>query len=169
MTEPGGDDPGGRGPEPGHEVGLAATAALLRREHPEADRFTGTGFLTWLYRENPHHPAIDRRRVETLATCGWIREKETVLLQGPPGVGKATLAYRFARALLAGPGAVDAALTLAPDQVIEDPCLVQPLPVRALIDALEADNLVARAPVITGTGYGKRCQRCRSANSAKGI
>ena len=34
---------------------------------------------------------------------------------------------------------------LGPDQRIEDPCLVQPLPVRALIDALEADNQVARA------------------------
>jgi DNA replication protein DnaC len=37
-------------------------------------------------------PDIDRRRVETLATCGFIREHETVLLQGPPGVGKTHLA-----------------------------------------------------------------------------
>ncbi|MBL8693874.1 MAG: IS21-like element helper ATPase IstB [Planctomycetes bacterium] len=37
-------------------------------------------------------PDIDRRRVETLATCSWIREHETVLLQGPPGVGKTHLA-----------------------------------------------------------------------------
>ena len=33
---------------------------------------------------------------------------------------------------------------LGMDDAIVDPCLVQPLPVRALLDALEADNQVAR-------------------------
>lgn len=67
MTESGGDEASG------HEEGLAATAALLRQEHPEAGRFSGTDFLTWLYRENPHHPAIEEdvdrrgRRVAHLA------------------------------------------------------------------------------------------------------
>lgn len=37
-------------------------------------------------------PDIDRRRVDTLATCSWVREHETVLMQGPPGVGKTHLA-----------------------------------------------------------------------------
>jgi DNA replication protein DnaC len=37
-------------------------------------------------------PDLDRRRVETLATCSYVREHETVLLQGPPGVGKTHLA-----------------------------------------------------------------------------
>ena len=37
-------------------------------------------------------PDIDRRRVDTLATCSWIREHATVLMQGPPGVGKTHLA-----------------------------------------------------------------------------
>ncbi len=37
-------------------------------------------------------PAIKKSRIETLATCEWIREHETVLLQGPPGVGKTHLA-----------------------------------------------------------------------------
>lgn len=37
-------------------------------------------------------PSIDRRRVETLATCSWIQSHETVLMQGPPGVGKSHLA-----------------------------------------------------------------------------
>jgi DNA replication protein DnaC len=36
-------------------------------------------------------PAIERSRIETLATCGWVRGAETVLLQGPPGVGKSHL------------------------------------------------------------------------------
>lgn len=37
-------------------------------------------------------PSIDRKRIEALATCAWIRERATVLLQGPPGVGKTHLA-----------------------------------------------------------------------------
>ncbi len=37
------------------------------------------------------------------------------LLSGPQGIGKATLAYRFARALLAGSGAADPAFGLRPD------------------------------------------------------
>ncbi len=40
------------------------------------------------------------------------------LLSGPEGIGKATLAYRFARALLAGPGATDRALGLRPDHPV---------------------------------------------------
>lgn len=37
-------------------------------------------------------PSVDRRRIETLATCSWIQGHETVLMQGPPGVGKTHLA-----------------------------------------------------------------------------
>ena len=33
-------------------------------------------------------PAIERSRIETLATGSWIRSAEVLLLQGPPGVGK---------------------------------------------------------------------------------
>ena len=29
-------------------------------------------------------PAIERSRIDTLATCAWVRNAETVLLQGPP-------------------------------------------------------------------------------------
>jgi len=36
-------------------------------------------------------PSVERSRVETLATCAWIRERETLLIQGPPGVGKTHL------------------------------------------------------------------------------
>lgn len=37
-------------------------------------------------------PSVEKSQVETLATCAWIRERETLLLQGPPGVGKTHLA-----------------------------------------------------------------------------
>lgn len=37
-------------------------------------------------------PAVERSRIETLATCAWVRNAETVLIQGPPGVGKTHLA-----------------------------------------------------------------------------
>lgn len=36
-------------------------------------------------------PAIERSRIDTLATGTWIRNTEVVLLQGPPGVGKSHL------------------------------------------------------------------------------
>jgi len=34
-------------------------------------------------------PSIDRKRIEALATCAWIREHATVLMQGPRTPGPA--------------------------------------------------------------------------------
>lgn len=36
-------------------------------------------------------PSIDRKQIETLATCQFIRDHTTLLVQGPPGVGKTHL------------------------------------------------------------------------------
>lgn len=41
-------------------------------------------------------PSIDRKQIETLATCAFVREHTTILLQGPPGVGKTHLATSLA-------------------------------------------------------------------------
>jgi len=37
-------------------------------------------------------PNVKKSQIETLATCEWIRSHETVILAGPPGVGKSHLA-----------------------------------------------------------------------------
>lgn len=37
-------------------------------------------------------PAVDRKQIETLATCHFVAEGMSVLLLGPPGVGKTHLA-----------------------------------------------------------------------------
>jgi DNA replication protein DnaC len=37
-------------------------------------------------------PSVERSRIETLATCAYLRERESLLIQGPPGVGKTHLA-----------------------------------------------------------------------------
>lgn len=36
-------------------------------------------------------PSLERKQIETLATCAYIRESATLLLQGPPGTGKTHL------------------------------------------------------------------------------
>jgi DNA replication protein DnaC len=37
-------------------------------------------------------PSVERSRIETLAAGAWVRASETLLIQGPPGVGKTHLA-----------------------------------------------------------------------------
>jgi DNA replication protein DnaC len=41
-------------------------------------------------------PAIERSRIETLATGAWIRNAEVILMQGPPGVGKSICSWASA-------------------------------------------------------------------------
>ncbi len=37
-------------------------------------------------------PSVSRSQIETLATCQWIHDRQGLLLQGAPGVGKSHLA-----------------------------------------------------------------------------
>lgn len=37
-------------------------------------------------------PTMEKSRVQTLATCAWIREHATTLIAGPPGTGKTHIA-----------------------------------------------------------------------------
>lgn len=45
-------------------------------------------------------PSIDKKQIETLSTCTFIREHTTLLLQGPPGVGKTHIATGLAVAAI---------------------------------------------------------------------
>jgi DNA replication protein DnaC len=36
-------------------------------------------------------PSVEKRQIDTLATCAFIKEHTTLLVQGPPGVGKTHL------------------------------------------------------------------------------
>jgi DNA replication protein DnaC len=36
-------------------------------------------------------PSIERSRIDALATCTWLKEKQSLLILGPPGVGKTHL------------------------------------------------------------------------------
>ncbi len=81
------------------------------RETPEPDRVSGHPHP----RETPHLFGQETAERGFLAAWGEDRLHHAWLLRGPRGIGKATLAYRIARALIAGgpgPGQAGAPATL---------------------------------------------------------
>jgi DNA polymerase-3 subunit delta' len=69
-------------------------------------------------RANPELRGQDAALTVLRTAVGSGRLPHGWLLTGPPGIGKATLAFRFARALLAGPDASDPNLTVAPEHPV---------------------------------------------------
>ncbi|MEM7023084.1 MAG: DNA polymerase III subunit delta' [Pseudomonadota bacterium] len=69
-------------------------------------------------RANPNLLGQDAALSALRTAFGSGRLPHGWLLSGPPGIGKATLAYRFARALLAGPDVVDSRLALDPEHPV---------------------------------------------------
>ena len=76
-----------------------APAAAVIEARPEADRLEGFPHPRETAKLFGHEPA-ERALAEALASG---RMHHAWLLAGPPGIGKATLAYRLARAALADP------------------------------------------------------------------
>ena len=69
-------------------------------------------------RENPELYGQDAALAVLCRALASGRLAHGWLLTGPPGIGKATLAFRFARALLAGREAVDDRLSMPPDHPV---------------------------------------------------
>jgi len=68
---------------------------LRRREEERIKKWLRTsclplgqtlGNFEWIFQ-----PSIQKSRIESLATCAWVREQQTILFQGPPGTGKTHL------------------------------------------------------------------------------
>lgn len=73
---------------------------LLRRElHDREERRIKTSLrlcglppgMTLASFDFGFQPSIDRKQIETLATCQFVRDSTTLLIQGPPGTGKTHL------------------------------------------------------------------------------
>jgi len=47
-------------------------------------------------------PSLDPKQVRDLATCRWVANGDTLLIQGPPGVGKSHLAVALGREAVQG-------------------------------------------------------------------
>ena len=45
----------------------------------------------------PAQPSLDPKQVRDLAACRWVANGDTLLIQGPPGVGKSHLAVALGR------------------------------------------------------------------------
>lgn len=75
----------------------------LEIEHKEERRIATSlkisGLPKGMHLENFDYmfqPSVEREKIEQLATCEYIRQKENILLFGPPGVGKTHLATGLA-------------------------------------------------------------------------
>src|ERR1700710_3225711 len=88
-------------------LSLRETLALLCRaevSHREERRIQmSTGIAKFPYQRTLEgfdfaaQPSLDARQVRDLAACRWVANGDTLLIQGPPGVGKSHLAIALGR------------------------------------------------------------------------
>ena len=85
---------------------LLADERQAREERRTRIGLRNSGLPTGMLLENfdfAFQPSVDKARIETLATCAWVAAAETLLIQGPPGVGKTHLAAALGvKAVMAG-------------------------------------------------------------------
>lgn len=89
------------------ELSLAETLALLREAevaHREARRIQmglGIAQFPWVRTlegfDFAARPSPDPKQVGELAACRWVASGDTLLIRGPPGVGKSHLAVALGR------------------------------------------------------------------------
>ena len=89
------------------ELSLAETLALLCEAevaHREERRIQmGLGIAKFPYVRTlesfdfPSQPSLDPKQLRDLAACRWVANGDTLLIQGPPGVGKSHLAVAMGR------------------------------------------------------------------------
>ncbi len=89
------------------ELSLAETLALLCEAevaHREERRIQmGMGIAKFPYLRTLEgfdfaaQPSLDPKQVRDLAACRWVANGDTLLIQGPPGVGKSHLAVALGR------------------------------------------------------------------------
>src|SRR4051794_6465515 len=80
---------------------LKCEAEVARREERRIQMATGIAKVPFVRTLEGFgfeaQPSLDPRQVRDLAACRWVANGDTLLLLGPPGVGKAHLAVALGR------------------------------------------------------------------------
>src|SRR3954462_7460472 len=91
----------GRGLSLREALQLLCEAEVARREERRIQMATGIAKFPFVRTlegfEFEARPSLDPRQVRDLAACRWVANGDTLLLLGPPGVGKAHLAVALGR------------------------------------------------------------------------
>ena len=95
------DEAAGRGLSLREALQLLCEAEVARREERRIQMATGIAKFPFVRTlegfEFEAQPSLDPRQVRDLAACRWVANGDTLLLLGPPGVGKTHLAVALGR------------------------------------------------------------------------